>query len=55
MQRALSDRLLRALARPNRENQEIWDPSLRGFGCRARKSGAVSFFVMRRAHDRDRG
>jgi integrase len=48
MQRALSDRLLRALARPNRENQEIWDPSLRGFGCRARKSGAVSFFVMRR-------
>ena len=48
MQKVLSDRLLRALARPNRKNQEIWDPSLRGFGCRARKSGAVSFFVMRR-------
>src|SRR5262249_29928154 len=26
----------------------IGAPSLRGFGCRARKSGAVSFFVMRR-------
>jgi integrase len=48
MQRALSDRLLRKLARPNSEEQEIWDPALRGFGCRARKTGAVSFFVMRR-------
>jgi len=48
MQRTLSDRLLRSLARPNTRDQEIWDPSLRGFGCRARKTGAVSFFVMRR-------
>src|SRR5215831_4043517 len=48
MQRALSDRFLRSLVRPNSKDQEIWDPSLRGFGCRARKTGVVSFFVMRR-------
>jgi integrase len=48
MKRVLSDRLLRSLARPHEAPQEIWDASLRSFGCRASKQGAVSFFVMRR-------
>jgi len=48
MKRALSDRLLRSLARPRTAPQEIWDQQLRGFGCRASKQGVVSFFAMRR-------
>jgi integrase len=48
MKRTLSDRLLRSLARPQAESQEIWDQQLRGFGCRASKQGVVSFFAMRR-------
>src|SRR5262245_65077068 len=48
MKRALSDRLLRSLARPQSAPQEIWDQQLRGFGCRASKQGVVSFFAMRR-------
>ena len=50
MKRALSDRLLRSLARPRATPQEIWDQQLRGFGCRVSKQGVVSFFVMRRPH-----
>src|SRR5262245_35089427 len=48
MKRTLSDRLLRSLARPQAVPREVWDQSLRGFGCRASRLGAVSFFVMRR-------
>jgi len=48
MKRALSDRLLRSLARPRATPQEIWDQQLRGFGCRVSKQGVVSFFAMRR-------
>jgi integrase len=50
LKRALSDRLLRSLARPRSTPEEIWDQQLRGFGCRASKQGVVSFFAMRRPH-----
>src|SRR5262245_38121916 len=48
MKRTLSDRLLRSLARPQTAPREVWDQSLRGFGCRASRLGVVSYFAMRR-------
>ena len=54
MKRILSDRLVRSLAQPHDEPQEVWDQSLRGFGCRASRTGAVSFFVMRRPRGQSR-
>jgi integrase len=50
MKRALSDRLLRSLARTHERPVEIWDQLLPGFGCRASQQGTVAFFVMRRPY-----
>jgi integrase len=53
MKRVLSDRLLRSLAQPHAEPDEVWDLSLRGFGCRkTSKQGTVSFFVLKRPRGR---
>lgn len=48
MKRALTDRLLRALAAPSPAPLEIWDTNLPGFGIRVSQLGKVTFFVMRR-------
>jgi hypothetical protein len=48
MRTNITDRTLRSLTRPHERSREIWDTSLRGFGCRASKLGTVAFFVMKR-------